>query len=74
MKYKLKRGVIYQGVMYRAGEFIEADNLNYAFTWLTERGFIDTSTPESSAVNDGLVVNELPPLDTPKRGKKNGDA
>lgn len=74
MKYKLKRGVIYQGVMYRAGEFIDVGDLNYSFTWLTERGFIDTTAPELPAANDNLVVNELPPLDEPKRRKKNDDA
>lgn len=75
MKYKLKRGVVYQGVMYRAGEFIDADALNYSFTWLTERGFIDATAPDLPAADDNLVANALPPLDEPKhRGKKNGDA
>ena len=73
MKYKLKRGVVYQGVMYRAGEFIDADALNYSFTWLTERGFIDATAPDLPAADDNLVAAEgLPPLDEPKRrGKKN---
>lgn len=66
MKYKLKHGVIYQGVMYRAGEFIEVDNLNYAFTWLKK--YIEAP---ALPAQDDLVVNELPPLDEPKRRKKN---
>lgn len=76
MKFKLKHGVIYQGVMYRAGELIDiSDNdLNYSFNWLKKYLVPTPDMVEAPAINDGLVANGLPPLDTPKRGKKNGDA
>ena len=76
MKIKLKRGVILKGVMYKAGEVIEVDDLDgYAFTWLKSNGYITQRQEVNSAdeVDDGLVVTEgLPPLDDiqpPKKGK-----
>lgn len=70
MKYKLKSGVVYQGVMYRAGEIIDIgdDDLQYAFNWL--RQYI-VQTPDVPPAQDDLVVNALPPLDEPKRRRKN---
>lgn len=77
-KYKLKRGVIYRGTMYKAGEQIEiADTDNYSFSWLKQGGYI-SERPAGNATKDeadDLIATEgLPPLDEepkPKHGKKN---
>ena len=76
MKVKLKKGLLYGGVMYKAGEMVEFDaSLGYSFTWLKNGGYIDHIEGDTPAnePDDGLVVTDgLPPLDEPKRrGKKN---
>lgn len=80
MKVKAKKGLIYRGMVYRAGEVFEVDELGYAFTWLTEKDFVEVlgadSSPKGKPPDDDLLLSkppaELPPLDeTPKKGKKN---
>lgn len=74
MKLKLKRGLVYNGEMYKSGESIEVDN--YAFPWLRDGGWLEQSAPAATPeIDDGLVVTEeLPPLyDEPKKSKGKRD-
>jgi len=82
MKVKAKRGLIYQGMVYKAGEVFEVtDTLGYAFTWLTKNRWIELLDAPATAdikpeVKDDLLIPtvELPPLEDPpivKKGKKN---
>lgn len=71
MKVKAKIGFIHEGEVHKSGEVFDA--LGYAFTWLTEQGFVE---PVDAKPKDDLLLSkppaELPPLDeTPKKGKKN---
>lgn len=77
MKIKLKRGLIYNGVMYKAGETLELDGeLGYSFSWLKSGGFVDDAQEvnPTEELDDGLLAADgLPPLDEEpnKRRKKN---
>lgn len=77
MKVKAKRGLIYQGMIYKAGEVFEVkDTVGYAFTWLMKNRWVEPVgvKPAESEEQDDLLATpaELPPLDeTPKKGKKN---
>lgn len=74
MKVRVKVGFVHGGEVHKVGEEFE---LEYSFSWLVERGFVE---PVGETVNaatepdDGLLASEgLPPLDEPpKKGKRNG--
>ena len=80
MKVKAKRGLIYKGTVYKAGEVFEAaDTLGYAFTWLVKNRWVemlDAPADGKPEAQDDLLAPaaELPPLEEPapvKKGKKN---
>ena len=81
MKVKAKRGLIYNGMVYKAGEVFEVtDALGYAFSWLVKNRWVEIigDVPATPEQQDDLLAPtaELPPLEeTPapivKKGKKN---
>lgn len=68
MKLKLKQGLIYDGNVFKAGEYIDSDDA--AFDLLKLDGWLEQS-PSTPEPEDDLVVTEgLPPLyDEPKKSK-----
>ena len=60
MKARVKVGFVYNGEVHKVGEEFD---LQYAFTWLVERGYVEVIESEPA---------EVPPLDEPPKKKRNG--